>query len=67
MSALGAPRPLRLRRFAVLRIMLRPCATARLLGALAAEADTGRVAIGTILRACAIAHYGPGRDGRIGI
>ena len=56
MSALGPPRPVRLRRFAVLRIMLRPRAAALLLALLAAEADTGRVAVGVVLRACAVHH-----------
>jgi hypothetical protein len=52
-----APRkPLRLRRLAVVRVMLRPRAAARLLGALADEADVRRYAIGVILTACAEWH-----------
>lgn len=54
------PRPLRLRRFAVLRVMLRPRAAARVLAALAAEAGMNRVAVGVVLRACAEVHYSPG-------
>jgi len=54
---LAAPRrPLRPRRFAVLRIMLRPRAAARLLGQLAAQADVNRVAAGVVIRACALHH-----------
>jgi hypothetical protein len=60
---LAPRRPLRPRRFAVLRIMLRPRAAARLLALLAVEADTNRVAAGAVLRACAYAHVP--RGGRI--
>lgn len=52
-------RPVRLRRAAVLRVLLRPRAAARLLGALAAEADMNRVAVGVVIRACAAVHYSP--------
>lgn len=52
----GPPRPLRLRRAAVLRVMLRPRAAARLLEALAAEADMCRAAVGVVIRACALTH-----------
>ena len=55
-SILEPPRPVRLRRFAVLRIMLRPRATARLLGALAAETDMRRYAAGVVIKACAMWH-----------
>jgi hypothetical protein len=53
------PRPLRLRRGAALRVLLRPRAAARLLEQLAAEADVNHVAIGVLLRACAQVHYSP--------
>lgn len=56
MSFLDPRRPLRLRRFAVLRVMLRPRAAARLLDGLAGQADLNRVAVGVVLRACAEAH-----------
>ncbi len=55
-SFLEAPRPLRLRRGGALRVLLRPRAAARLLEALAAEADVKRCAVGVALRACAYAH-----------
>ena len=55
-SVLEPPRLLRLRRFAVLRILIRPRATARLLGALAAEADMRRYAAGVVIKACAAWH-----------
>lgn len=50
-SFLDPPRPLRLRRFAVLRIMLRPRAAALLLAGLAYQADINRVAVGVSIRA----------------
>jgi hypothetical protein len=50
------PRPLRLRRGAVLRVMLRPCVTARLLETLAADADMYRCAVGAVIVACALFH-----------
>jgi len=55
-SFLEPPRPLRLRRFTALRILFRPRATARLLGALADEADMRRVAAGVVIKACAAWH-----------
>ena len=55
-SFLAPPRPVRLRRLAVLRIMLRPRAAALLLDELAGRADLNRVAVGVVLRACAAAH-----------
>lgn len=51
-----APRPLRLRRLALLWILLRPRAASRLLEDLAAEADMYRVAVGVVLAACALCH-----------
>jgi hypothetical protein len=53
---LEPPRPLRLRRAAVLRVMLRPRAAARALALLAEEADTNHRAAGAVLRACAATH-----------
>ncbi len=53
---LEPPAPMRLRRAAVLRVMLRPRAAAQLLDGLAAEADLYRVATGVVLRACAETH-----------
>jgi hypothetical protein len=50
------PRPLRLRRLAVLRILVRPRAAALLLAALAEQADLNRCAVGVTLRACARWH-----------
>lgn len=57
MTPFTAPRRrLRLRRLAAVRVMLRPRATARLLGVLADQADMNRAAVGAVLRACAHAH-----------
>jgi len=53
------PRPLRLRRGAALRIMLRPRAAARLLQDLADGADTYRLAVGVVVEACALFHHAP--------
>jgi len=55
-STLAPPRPLRLRRGGALRILLRPFAAARLLDALAAEADMNRYAAGVVIKACVTAH-----------
>lgn len=51
MSFLDPPRPRRPRRFAVLRVMLRPRAAALLLDALAGQADINRLAAGAVIRA----------------
>jgi hypothetical protein len=56
-SSLDEPQPLRLRRAAVLRVMLHPAAAARALDGLAAESDLRRLAVGCVLRACARTHY----------
>jgi hypothetical protein len=58
-SFLDPPRPLRLRRLAVLRVMLRPRAAARALAVLADDAEMNRRAVGTALRACAVWHEAP--------
>lgn len=55
-SFLDAPRPLRPRRLAVLRVLCRPLAAARLLADLAYLADMNRYAVGVALRACAEVH-----------
>jgi len=55
-SYLDPPRPLRLRRAAALRVLMRPRRTARLLEDLAAGADVNRLATGAVLRACIQAH-----------
>jgi hypothetical protein len=55
-STLDPPRPLRPRRGAALRVMIRPRTTVRLLWHLAAEADMYRYAVGVVLRACACTH-----------
>jgi hypothetical protein len=55
-SFLDPPRPLRLRRLAVLRVLARPRRAARLLQALAAEADLNRLAAGRAIRVCAVFH-----------
>lgn len=56
-GAFGAPpQPLRLRRFAVLRVLARPAAAARVLDALAVEAEMHRYGIGMIIDACAEYH-----------
>jgi hypothetical protein len=55
-STLDPPRPLRPRRGTVLRVMVRPRTTVRLLQHLAAEADLYRCAVGVVLRACACTH-----------
>ena len=55
-SFLDPPQPVRLRRFAVLRVMLRPRAAALLLEDLAYHADINRVAVGVVLKSCAVAH-----------
>jgi hypothetical protein len=52
-------RPLRLRRGAAIRVMLRPRRAARLLEDLAADADMKRYALGVVVRTCAQVHYSP--------
>jgi hypothetical protein len=51
--------PLRLRRLAVLRVLLRPRTAARLLEDLAAEAATAKLACHVVIEACAQVHYSP--------
>jgi hypothetical protein len=53
---LDPPRRLQLRRLAVLRILAHPFAAARLLGALAEEAEMSRRSVGAVIRACTVAH-----------
>jgi hypothetical protein len=53
---LGPPRPLRLRRLAILRVMLQPRAAARALALLADDAEMNRRAAGAVIRACAATH-----------
>ena len=53
------PRRLRLRRLAVLRVLTRPRAAARLLEALADEATVQDLAVHAVINACAQVHYGP--------
>jgi hypothetical protein len=63
MGPFGPRRPLRARRGITFRVLLRPRLAARLLAALADDADVNRVAVGVVLRACACAHVS--RGGRI--
>jgi hypothetical protein len=58
-SFLDPPQPLRLRRGAILRVMLRPRRAARLLEGLAAQAEVNRAAVGVVIKACARVHYDP--------
>jgi hypothetical protein len=55
-SFLAPPRPLRLRRLAVLRVLAHPLAAARALDHLADESDQYRRAVGSVIRACASTH-----------
>ena len=55
-SVLDPPQSLQLRRLAVLRILLRPRAAARVLGRLAYEAEMHRRSVGVVIQACVHAH-----------
>jgi hypothetical protein len=54
-------RRVRLRRLAVLRVLFRPFAAARLLQGLADDAATYRMATHVVITACVHAHYHPGQ------
>jgi hypothetical protein len=57
LGELGAPpRPLRLRRLALLRVILRPRAACLLLEGLAYHADINRLAALGVIHACALHH-----------
>jgi hypothetical protein len=51
--------PYRLRRLAVLRVLIRPRAAARLLQDLADDAATYRLGCDVVIKACAQVHYSP--------
>jgi hypothetical protein len=57
MITTGRGSRIKLRRFAVLRVMLRPRSAARLLAALARQSTDRDTAISVIIEACALFHY----------